>query len=106
MYRSQSFWQQSGGCEQDKARKQFVKTVKAHTKAQITMNAQDASRYQPEFEEEHPEPKIIELLHVYGNPIIRRDFKVINRIDCDILAREIMLFTSLRNDKTATFLRF
>lgn len=89
MYRSRSFWRQSGGCEQDKARKQFVKTVKAHAKAQITMNAQDASRYQPEFEEERLEAKIIELLHVYGNPIIRRNFKVINRIDCDILARKI-----------------
>lgn len=90
MYRSQSFWRQSGGCEQDKARKQFVKTVKAHAKAQITMNAQDASRYQPEFEEERRlEAKIIELLHVYGNPIIRRNFKVINRIDRNVFARKI-----------------
>ena len=65
-----AFGDKAAGREHDKARKQFVKANKLAAKAQITMNAQEAARYQPEFEEEdRPEPKIIELLHVHGNTV-------------------------------------
>ncbi|MGF7453238.1 transposase domain-containing protein [Pasteurella bettyae] len=65
-----AFGDKETGREHDKARKQFVKAVKAQAKAQLTMNAQEAARYQPEFEEEErPEPKIIELLQVQGNVV-------------------------------------
>ena len=44
-----------------------MKAVKAQAKATLTMNAQEAARYQPEFEEEDaPEPKIIEMLQREG----------------------------------------
>ncbi|WP_044469773.1 transposase domain-containing protein [Mannheimia massilioguelmaensis] len=67
---AKAFGDKAAGREHDKARKQFVKAVKAQAKAQLTMNAQEAARYQPEFEEEErPEPKIIELLQVQGNVV-------------------------------------
>lgn len=65
-----AFGDKAKGREHDKARKQFVKAVKAQAKAQISMNAQEAARYQPQFEEEDaPEPKIIEMLQREGTTI-------------------------------------
>ena len=62
-----AFDDKAAGREHDKARKQFVKANKQAAKAQLTMNAQEAARYQPEFEEEDPpEPKIIEMLQRDG----------------------------------------
>lgn len=62
-----AFGDKAAGREHDKARKQFVKANKLAAKAQLTMNAQEAARYQPQFEEEDaPEPKIIEMLHREG----------------------------------------
>nr|DAK08490.1 MAG TPA: transposase [Bacteriophage sp.] len=64
---AKAFGDKVAGREHDKARKQFVKAVKAQAKAQISMNAQEAARYQPQFEEEDaPEPKIIEMLQREG----------------------------------------
>ena len=64
---AKAFGDKAAGREHDKARKQFVKAVKAQAKAQISMNAQEAARYQPQFEEEDaPEPKIIEMLQREG----------------------------------------
>ena len=62
-----AFGDKAAGREHDKARKQFVKANKLAAKAQLTMNAQEAARFQPQFEEEDaPEPKIIEMLHREG----------------------------------------
>ena len=64
---AKAFGDKAAGREHDKARKQFVKAVKAQAKAQISMNAQEAARYQPQFEEEDaPEPKIIEMIQREG----------------------------------------
>ncbi|MGR6980843.1 transposase domain-containing protein [Testudinibacter sp. P27/CKL/0425] len=63
-----AFGDKAAGREHDKARKQFVKAQKAAAKAQLTMDAQEAARYQPAFEEETPpEPKIIEMIQAAGN---------------------------------------
>ncbi|MCR1838627.1 Mu transposase C-terminal domain-containing protein [Pasteurella caecimuris] len=65
-----AFGDKAAGREHDKARKQFVKANKAAAKAQLTMNAQEAARFQPQFEEEEPpEPKIIELLQREGSTV-------------------------------------
>lgn len=62
-----AFGDKATGREYDKARKQMVKGVKLQAKAQLTMNAQEAARFQPQFEEETlPEPKIIEMLQCEG----------------------------------------
>lgn len=62
-----AFGDKAKGREHDKARKQMVK---AQAKATLTMNAQEAARYQPQFEEEEPlEPKIIELFRQEGNAV-------------------------------------
>ena len=62
-----AFGDKSAGREHDKARKQFVKANKLAAKAQLTMNAQEAARYQPQFDEEDPpEPRIIEMLQRDG----------------------------------------
>ena len=65
-----AFGDKAKGREHDKARKQMVKAVKAQAKATLIMNAQEAARYQPQFEEEDaPEPKIIEMLQREGTTI-------------------------------------
>lgn len=62
-----AFGDKAKGREHDKARKQMVKAVKAQAKALRTIEAQEAARYLPEFEEETPpEPKIIEMIHREG----------------------------------------
>ncbi|QOF67311.1 Mu transposase C-terminal domain-containing protein [Actinobacillus sp. GY-402] len=67
---AKAFGDKEAGREHDRARKQFVKAVKAQAKAQLAMNAQEAARYFPEFEEEEPpEAKIIEMLHAKGNVV-------------------------------------
>ncbi|TPH21798.1 DDE endonuclease [Haemophilus haemolyticus] len=69
-----AFGDKAKGREHDKARKQMVKAVKAQAKATLTMNAQEAARYQPQFEEEAPlEPKIIELYRREGNTVRKQD---------------------------------
>lgn len=75
-----AFGDKAAGREHDKARKQFVKANKAAAKAQLTMNAQEAARFQPQFEEEEPpEPKIIELLQREGSTVR----KVVTELDDD-----------------------
>lgn len=65
-----AFGDKAAGREHDKARKQWVKAQKLAAKAQQTMNAQEAARYLPEFEEEEPlEPKIIELIQQQGSTL-------------------------------------
>ncbi|MGF7433462.1 transposase domain-containing protein [Pasteurella bettyae] len=69
-----AFGDKAKGREHDKARKQMVKAVKAVAKATLTMNAQEAARYQPQFEEEVPlEPKIIELFRQEGNAVRKHE---------------------------------
>ncbi|WP_314815639.1 transposase domain-containing protein [Aggregatibacter segnis] len=69
-----AFGDKAKGREHDKARKQMVKAVKAQAKATLTMNAQEAARYQPQFEEEAPlEPKIIELFRQEGNAVRKHE---------------------------------
>lgn len=69
-----AFGDKAKGREHDKARKQMVKAVKAQAKAALTMNAQEAARYQPQFEEEVPlEPKIIELFRQEGNAVRKHE---------------------------------
>ena len=69
-----AFGDKAKGREHDKARKQMVKAVKAQAKATLTMNAQEAARYQPQFEEEVPlEPKIIELFRQEGNAVRKHE---------------------------------
>ena len=69
-----AFGDKAKGREHDKARKQMVKAVKAVAKATLTMNAQEAARYQPQFEEEAPlEPKIIELFRQEGNAVRKHE---------------------------------
>ena len=69
-----AFGDKAKGREHDKARKQMVKAVKAQAKATLTMNAQEAARYQPQFEEEEPlEPKIIELFRQEGNAVRKHE---------------------------------
>lgn len=69
-----AFGDKTKGREHDKARKQMVKAVKAQAKATLTMNAQEAARYQPQFEEEEPlEPKIIELFRQEGNAVRKHE---------------------------------
>ncbi|MEX4489308.1 Mu transposase C-terminal domain-containing protein [Haemophilus influenzae] len=69
-----AFDDKAKGREHDKARKQMVKAVKAVAKATLTMNAQEAARYQPQFEEEAPlEPKIIELFRQEGNAVHKHE---------------------------------
>ena len=69
-----AFGDKAKGREHDKARKQMVKAVKAQAKATLTMNAQEAARYQPQFEEEVPlEPKIIELFRQDGNAVRKHE---------------------------------
>lgn len=69
-----AFGDKAKGREHDKARKQMVKAVKAQAKATLTMNAQEAARYQPQFEEEAPpEPKIIELFRQEGNAMRKHE---------------------------------
>ena len=69
-----AFGDKAKGREHDKARKQMVKAVKAQAKAALTMNAQEAARYQPQFEEEAPlEPKIIELFRQEGNAVRKHE---------------------------------
>lgn len=75
---AKAFGDKAAGREHDKARKQFVKAVKAQAKATLTMNAQEAARFQPQFEEEEPpEPKIIELFQRDGN-VIRKQTAVLD----------------------------
>ena len=91
-----AFGDKAKGREHDKARKQMVKAVKAQAKATLTMNAQEAARYQPQFEEEVPlEPKIIELFRQEGNAVrkhaaefeayIARQFAALDKIVKGIL---------------------
>lgn len=69
-----AFGDKAKGREHDKARKQMVKAVKAQAKATLTMNAQEAARYQLQFEEEEPlEPKIIELFRQEGNAVRKHE---------------------------------
>ena len=69
-----AFGDKAKGREHDKARKQMVKAVKAVAKATLTMNAQEAARLQPQFEEEElSEPKIIELFRQEGNAVRKHE---------------------------------
>lgn len=77
-----AFGDKAAGREHDKARKQFVKHNKAAAKAQQTMDAQEAARYQPEFEEEEPlEPKIIEMIQRQGNTVRKVEVLADDEID-------------------------
>lgn len=65
-----AFGDKAAGREHDKARKQWVKAQKAAAKALQTMDAQQAARYLPEFEEEErPVPKMIEMFIAEGNAV-------------------------------------
>lgn len=77
-----AFGDKAAGREHDKARKQFVKHNKAAAKAQQTMDAQEAARYQPEFEEEELlEPKIIEMIQQQGNAVRKVEVLADDEID-------------------------
>lgn len=77
-----AFGDKAAGREHDKARKQFVKHNKAAAKAQQTMDAQEAARYQPEFEEEELlEPKIIEMIQRQGNTVRKVEVLADDEID-------------------------
>ena len=65
-----AFGDKATGREHDKARKQWVKAQKLAAKAQQTMDAQEAARYLPEFEEEErPQAQIVEMLQQVGSAV-------------------------------------
>ncbi|MBP4133553.1 transposase domain-containing protein [Gallibacterium anatis] len=65
-----AFGDKAVGREYNNAKRQWVKGNKIAAKGVQSMNAIEAARYQPEFEEEEPlEPKIIEMIQRQGNTV-------------------------------------
>lgn len=95
---AKAFGDRKAAREHNKARRQWMKAQKAAAKAQLTMNAQEAARYQPEFEEEdRPEPKIIELLQAQGNVV--KKVQALADDDEDENSFETALYAGLRQLK-------
>ncbi|OBW98144.1 transposase domain-containing protein [Gallibacterium genomosp. 1] len=76
------FGDKATGREYNNAKRKWVKGNKMSAKALQTMNAKEAARYQPEFEEEEPlEPKIIEMIQQQGNTVRKVEVLADDEID-------------------------